>query len=372
MFGRTITPATHQRHLTTLSFFNFAVLGCHVGVYAVQLAPLTATLQLDPAQLGVAVTCAALAGLVTLFGGGFIADRLGHRTVLLTGFLGTGMSFVLLSLTHSYPALLGVFILYGLTVSFIDLGVNTVGSDLEAITGRKIMTGLHAGFSAGACTGALATALLLTAGLGFGSIYLGLAVLLLLTGILTSAAPLPKRPAQDHGPAASSKPGRIWRIPAVLFAMALIAVTFFGEGAPESFLAVYLPQALAATILLTGVGVAAYHAASLTGRLIATKALHRWGERRLITIAGLLASAGITTAVISNTPLAAITGLLVVGFAVSPIVPVALSLAGRSAQAEPDKPSPPPQPSAMPPSSSAPPSSADSPPSPTSDSPSPS
>lgn len=331
MFRRTSTPATHQRRFTAFSFLNFAVLGCHVGVYAVQLAPLTATLKLDPAQLGAAVTCAALAGLVTLFGGGFLADRLGRRTVLLTGFLGTGMAFVLLSLTHSYPALLGVFILYGLTVSFIDLGANTVGSDLETLTGRKIMTGLHAGFSAGACTGALATAVLLTAGLSFRSIYLGLAVLLLLTGILTSAAPLPKRPAHDHEPAASRKPGRIWKIPAVLFAMALIAVTFFGEGALESFLAVYLQQALAATILLTGVGVAAYHAASLTGRLIATKALHRWGERRLITIAGLLASAGIATAVISNTPLAAITGLLVVGFAVSPIVPAALSLAGRSA-----------------------------------------
>lgn len=331
MFPRALAPAARRRQLTTLSFLNFAVLGCHVGVYAVQLAPLATALELNPARLGVAVTCAALAGLVTLFGGGFLADRLGRRAVLLTGFLGTGMSFALLSLVHSYPALLGVLILYGLTVSFIDLGVNTVGSDLEAMTGRKIMTGLHAGFSAGACTGALAAALLLNAGLDFRDIYLGLAVLLLAAGTLAGTAQLPVRPAQDNDQADSVKSDRIWRIPAVLFAMTLIAVTFFGDGALESFLAVYLQQALASTILLTGIGVATYHAASLTGRLLATQALHRWGERRLITAAGLLASIGIATAVISSTPLVAIAGLLVVGFAVSPIVPVALSLAGRSA-----------------------------------------
>lgn len=228
--------------------------------------------------------------------------------------------------------------------------MNTVGSDLEAMTGQKIMTGLHAGFSAGACTGALASALLLTAGLGFRSIYLGLAVLLLLAATLTSATPLPERPAHDHEQAASSKPGRIWEIPAVLFAMILIAVTFFGEGALESFLAVYLQRALAATILLTGSGVAAYHAASLTGRLVATQALHRWGERRLITAAGLLASGGITTAVISSTPWPRSPGSWSSGSPSHPSSPWPSPWPADPPQAEPDKPSPPPQPSAMQPS----------------------
>jgi hypothetical protein len=42
----------------------FAILGFHVGVWAVQLASLSADLGLDPAALGAAITIAAAAGLV--------------------------------------------------------------------------------------------------------------------------------------------------------------------------------------------------------------------------------------------------------------------------------------------------------------------
>ena len=56
----------------------FGLLGFHVGVWAVQLAPLCG-LRLNPAALGAAVTVAASAWLVTLFAGGTLADRAGRR-----------------------------------------------------------------------------------------------------------------------------------------------------------------------------------------------------------------------------------------------------------------------------------------------------
>jgi MFS family permease len=71
----------------------FGILGFHVGVWAVQLAQLAAGLRLDPARLGAAVTVAAAAGLVTLFAGGRLADRVGRRPVLVTGFAGTGVAY---------------------------------------------------------------------------------------------------------------------------------------------------------------------------------------------------------------------------------------------------------------------------------------
>jgi MFS family permease len=106
----------------------FGILGFHVGVWAVELAPLAAGLGLDPAGLGAAVTVAAAAGLVTLFGGGVLADRVGRRPVLVIGFAGTGGAFVLLALAGSFATLLPAVLLYGLAVSFVDLGANTVGS----------------------------------------------------------------------------------------------------------------------------------------------------------------------------------------------------------------------------------------------------
>jgi MFS family permease len=124
---------------------------------------------------------------------------------------------------------------------------------------------------------------------------------------------------------------RVWRIPVVLFAIALISVTFFGDGALESFLSSYLQRTLAGGVLLSGIGIGSYHFASLLGRLTATAALRRFGERRVVTAAGLLAATGLLIAVMAPDAAGAIGGLLLVGFAIAPVVPATLSLAGRSA-----------------------------------------
>ena len=117
----------------------------------------------------------------------------------------------------------------------------------------------------------------------------------------------------------------------MLFAIALISVTFFGDGALESFLSTYLQTTMAGGVLVSGFGIGSYHFASLLGRLAATAALRRLGERRVVVAAGLLAAAGLLTAVTATAAAGAIGGLLLVGFAIAPVVPTTLSLAGRSA-----------------------------------------
>ena len=152
---------------------------------------------------------------------------------------------------------------------------------------------------------------------------------------LLAAIPAPPGPPGPSAPGREprARPGRprVWRIPAVLFAIALISVTFFGDGALESFLSSYLQRTLAGGVLLSGIGIGSYHFASLLGRLTATAALRRFGERRVVTAAGLLAATGLLTAVMAPDAAGAIGGLLLVGFAIAPVVPTALSLAGRSA-----------------------------------------
>ena len=55
-------------------------------------------MHLDPAALGAAVTAAAAAGLVSLFAGGTLADRVGRRPVLVIGLAGTGTALLALAL----------------------------------------------------------------------------------------------------------------------------------------------------------------------------------------------------------------------------------------------------------------------------------
>ena len=310
----------------------FGLLGFHVGVWAVQLAPLSAGLHLDPAALGAALTVAAAAGLVTLFAGGRLADRVGRRPVLVIGFAGTGTAFALMALAGRLATLIPAVLLYGLSVSFVDLGANTTGSAYEQAYAVTAMTGLHAWFSAGALTGAIGSAAALGAGVSYRAVYLALAAVMAAGLVAALLAAIPAPPAAAPGRLTPRQAARaVWRIPAVLFAIALISVTFFGDGALESFLSSYLQRTLAGGVLLSGLGIASYHFASLLGRLTATAALRRFGERRVVLAAGLLAAAGLLTAVTAPEAAGAIGGLLLVGFAIAPVVPATLSLAGRSA-----------------------------------------
>lgn len=315
---RPVLPCRH--HL--LAAGNFLVLGFHVGVYTVQLGGLAAALGLTPGELGGAVSVAASAGILTLVFGGRIADRFGRRPVLLAGFGGTAAAFALLAGVRSPGGLVPVFALYGLTIGFADLGANAVGSDYERAVGRPAMTGLHAGFSLGALTGAAASTALLWAGAGYRSVYLVLAAVLAAAGLAVARAPMPPWTSAALDPRTRG----VWRRPGVRLAIAVVTLTFVGDGALESFLGVYLRGS---GVLFAGAGIGSYHLASLLGRLLAVRVLGRWGERRVLPAAGALAALGIAGVV--SAPAAAPAGLLTVGFAVAPIVPAALSLAGRSA-----------------------------------------
>ena len=236
------------------------------------------------------------AGLVTLFAGGTLADRVGRRPVLVIGFAGTGTAFALMALAGRLATLIPAVLLYGLSVSFVDLGANTVGSAYEQAYDVTAMTGLHAWFSAGALAGAFGSAVALSAGVSYRAVYLGLAAVMA-AGLLTALlAAIPAPPATAPGRRPPRRSGRVWRIPAVLFAIALISVTFFGDGALESFLSSYLQRTLAGGVLLSGIGIGSYHFASLLGRLTATAVLRRYGERRVVTGAGLLAATGLLIA----------------------------------------------------------------------------
>ena len=112
--------------------------------------------------------------------------------------------------------------------------------------------------------------------------------------------------------------------------MALVTLCFLGDGILEGYVALYLRDLLGAGALLTGVGLALFHGASLLGRLLSDRAQHRLGERNLITVAGTGAAIGMVIIVLADAPALAAAGLLLVGVSLAPVVPTALSVAGRA------------------------------------------
>ena len=238
----------------------------------------------------------------------------------------------------SFPVFVGACVVGGLCASLYDLAVNTLGGDYERAYGVRAMTLLHAGFSGGAASGAAASAVALAGGLGYRAVLALAGTLLLALATLATRLPLPPVTTGPTHPTMSEaaddgqgRPTPLWRVPGVLLALAIVGVCFFGDGALEGYTSVYLRALLGAGALLGGLGIAAFHLASLAGRLGGTALIRRYGERGVVTAGGLGAALGIGVAVAPATPLVAVAGLLLVGLSLAPIVPTGFSLAGRAA-----------------------------------------
>jgi len=326
-------PRAHRRAHLLISVALFAGLGFHVGVWTVLLADLAVALDLGPGTLGAALAAVAVAGIVALLVGGALTDRLGRRWLAVGGGVGLGLTFALLAVVGSLPALVAVLLLFGVASGLLDLAANAVGSDYERRHGALVMTQLHAGFSAAAAFGALGAAIALDAGIGFRAIFAATAVGLIALGLASLRATLPgtTAPARSEDDDARGALRSVVRFPGVVLATGLVTVCFFGDGALESYSSLYLREGLGSGALLGGAGIAAFHVASFGARLASAPLIRMLGESRVLVLAGLGAAAGMMVALATTTAAVAAFGLLLVGFSLAPVVPVALSVAGRSA-----------------------------------------
>lgn len=297
-----------------------------------QMADVAAALHLRPDQLGYGAGLAAIAGILTLGAGAFLVDRWGRRRMLMLGLVGTGISFLLTAAVTTYAEFLWACGAYGLLISFVDLAVNAIGSDFERFTGAVSMAGFHSWFSLAAAAGALLSALGLALHSGFPLAFTVLGVAMILAGVWSLRQPLPPiavvREPRHHG---DRQPVRL---PAtVVVAVAIVFLCFFGDGILETFLAALVRSGERSPVWLSGLTVGAFHLASWTGRSVAQRATSRWGEKAVLVTAGVGSALATGASLWFVEGWIAMAGFALVGFALSPIVPLGMSLAGRFAPA---------------------------------------
>ena len=341
-------PSPRRAHAGA-ALILFAGLGFHVGIWTVLIPDLARAASLRPATLGACIALVALSGMAALLAGGPVSDRIGRRPMAVAGALGLAAAFAVLAAVGPWPVLVAGLILLGAASGLLDLAANATGTDYERAHGVHAMTGLHGAFSAAAAAGALLAAAVLSAGGDFRGAYLITAALLVALAVVAARIPLPPHAAEtaefaeppsalaagppelaaSGGPVPSERP--LWRLPGVALGLALAGACFLGDGMLEGFTSLYLRGELESGVLLGGGAIAAFHLASLAGRLAGAAAIRRRGERPVVQAAGIGAAAGMALTVLAPSPQVAAGGLLLVGVSLAPVVPTALSVAGRSA-----------------------------------------
>ena len=311
------------RGLLALACGALGALGFAWGSFAVLLADLSRSLGLSPGPLGLALSGGMVASFPVMALAGWAADRAGRRPLLLVSAALMGLGFAWLAFVGGYASLFAALLVLSAASGAYDVGVNAAAMDYERATGRKRMAPIHAAFSAGGAAGALVAGALVSADADFRLVYF--APLLPLAAVILAAAKTSFPPVE--GSREGKEAGLYGNVPLLLVAL-VAALAFLSEAAMEHWSGLYLRDALALPALVGASGVAGYHASMAAGRLLCAGAVSRLGNRPTLRAAGLLAAGGMVLALATTEPVLAVSGFLVVGLALSAVVPVALSVAG--------------------------------------------
>jgi MFS family permease len=337
----------------------FAGLGLQVGAWSAAVAQLALDLSLSPGALGLALAAGACGGIVALTLAGRVVDRVGRRPIAISGALLLGAAWLGQGLVGSLAPAIALQALYGAGAGCLDLAANAVGSDVERVHAVRAMPRLHAAFSAAASLGALSGGAALEAGASRATLFGAVASVLAALAVAAAALPLPdsaerpagrasgegepsratrepsratREPSRTAGEPSRSEPDRsVLALPGVLAATAIVTLCFFGDSALEGYAGIHLRTLVGAGPLAAGAAIAMFHAAGAVTRASIGPVLARCGERRVLPACGAIAAGAMSVVALAQAPAVAAVGLVIVGVALAPVVPVALSLAGRSA-----------------------------------------
>lgn len=311
----------------------FAGLGLQIGVWSVLIADLATSLRLSPGTLGTALIAPTAAGIISIVAGGFLVDKVGRRPIAVLGFALTATAFLLFARVGSLPALVGVMLLAGAGGSLIDISANAIGADVERHHRTQVMNWLHTGYNVGLALGAGLTVVAFVLGWPYQSIFVAVGVLLGAFAVAMTRLPMPApihRAARPRPRPAGDRPG--WQLivaPAVLLLTGIIVAAYLIDGSFNGFLSLYLRSVFPAGAALAASGVLAFALAGIPGRLLGGGLVRRAGPGRTMALSGALVLAGLAVAVATENALVTLAGLLLVAFALAPVVPTTLSEVAR-------------------------------------------
>lgn len=313
---KTLRAGTKEIHSAKSAFFAGGFI---MSTWAPMIPYIKQNLSISADILGLLLLSIGLAAFLFMPVAGILTRYLGCRAVVTGATL--VMTAVLLSLPH-LPALLFYFIalfILGAAMGTLDVGMNLNSVVVERVTGKRILSGVHAFWSIGCFCGA---------GLFTGLAKYGLSVpwIALIHGVIIGAAMLRFYPHLlpfhgDSSQKAISLPRGI-----ILILGIMTCLSFLAEGAVMDWGGVLLTEAKGIDITEAGLGFASYSAATLAMRLVGDRIVQWAGEKSVIIVGSLMGALGFLGVTLFDSLPLLIGCFLFLGAGISNVVPVFYSI----------------------------------------------
>ena len=320
--------ATRSRVAVSAFFF---LSGLCFASWASRIPDISLRLGLNEGRLGQLLLASPVGSLASLPLAGALVHRWGsRRTTLLAGVLYVSF-LLLLGAAGSFWMLAGALALFGAAGNVFNIAMNTQALGVQQLYGRPIIGSFHGLWSlAGFLGGALGAALLKARQPPLPHFLLVLGL-----GLAIAALAFPGTLRHDVG---GERPGglSLRRPDPYLLRIGLLAFCgLLSEGAMFDWAGVYFQRVVRPGPALVTAGYVACLGAMATGRFASDYLTHRFGPVRLLQLSSALIVTGLLLAVALPRLGPATVGLLLVGFGIAAVVPLAYAAAGRARSVSP-------------------------------------
>jgi fucose permease len=308
-----------------IAFVAFVSLGLPDGVLGVAWPSMRRTFDLPVSHLG-AILFGVMAGyLASSFASGAIVERHGVGPLLAWSNALVALSCLGYALAPVWPLMLVAALIGGLGAGAIDAGINAHAAERFS---PRLVSWLHASWSAGASLGPLIMTAVLTAGLAWQRGYVVVASLLAamaITFFVTTEQWGRPAPSVAGEPARPSTFGATLARPAVWAHMAIFFLYTGLEGSAGQWAYTLLTEARGVPPRTAGPWVAGYWGSIAVGRVVCGVAAERFAPETLVRAS--VFSALLATVIVWSDAgsIATLLGLGLLGFALAPVFPMLIA-----------------------------------------------
>lgn len=311
--------------------YFFAINGLAYGSIVARMPVLKAQAALDAGELGRAIFCLGIGGLLAFPLAGVLQGRIGSKAVASMGAVLLLLAWPAVGLAAGWWSLAAAFFVFGFANGTLEVGGGVQAVTLEKAGGAPVMSGLFALYSLGNLAGAVLAAAL--SGLPLVTHY-GL-----LASVSLLALPLAARRLLPDGRGTRGRQAEQARLrlpPLALLAIAGLALcAMVAEGAVSDWGALLMKARHASSDALAALAYAAFSATMILGRLFGDRLRAACETVVLVRIMALIATAGMLTAIAAPHAALGIAGFAAAGLGLSVIAPIMFSTAGRHPAVDP-------------------------------------
>lgn len=293
--------------------------GFIMSTWAPMIPYIKQALDIQPDILGLLLLSIGLAAFLFMPLSGVLTRYMGCRAVVTAA---TGVMTAVLLVLPWLPAVSWYFValfILGAAMGTLDVGMNLNSVVVERVSGKRILSAVHAFWSIGCFCGAGLFTLL--AEMGFSISWIAI-----LHGALTAFVMLYFYPSllPFHGDSQQ----KVFALPrgVIMILGIMTCLSFLAEGAIMDWSGVLLSEAKGVDLSQAGIGFASYSAAMLIMRLVGDHIVQKTGEIQVIIGGSLIGAAGFLGITLFEGLPILIPCFLLLGIGMSNVVPTFYSI----------------------------------------------